>query len=122
MLTSICRSIVTICSGLYLWMGMTRFSSKWILSHSTWSKNRRSRHTVDLLAPVMYQILEGEPVDPHADELAQPYCFVRRKPFPELPTTDSGLGDMDSVTVTCSRARYTCADPSEPTGETAPSE
>ena len=35
MLTSICRSIVTICSGLYLWMGMTRFSSKWILSHST---------------------------------------------------------------------------------------
>src|SRR5271155_3183688 len=25
MLTSICRSIVTICSGLYLWMGMTVF-------------------------------------------------------------------------------------------------
>src|SRR5580700_4533157 len=42
MLISICRSIVTICSGLYLWMGMTRFSSKWILSHSTWYKNRRS--------------------------------------------------------------------------------
>jgi hypothetical protein len=39
--TSICRSIVTICSGLYLWIGMTRFSSKWILSHSTWYKNRR---------------------------------------------------------------------------------
>jgi hypothetical protein len=36
--TSICRSIVTICSGLYLCMGMTRFSSKWILSHSTWYK------------------------------------------------------------------------------------
>jgi hypothetical protein len=26
------RSIVTICSGLYFCMGMTRFSSKWILS------------------------------------------------------------------------------------------
>jgi hypothetical protein len=25
-------------------MGMTRFSSKWILSHSTWYKFRRSRH------------------------------------------------------------------------------
>src|SRR5450631_1045266 len=44
MLTSICRSIVTICSGLYLLIGMTRFSSKWILSHSTWYKFRRSRH------------------------------------------------------------------------------
>src|ERR1035437_922576 len=43
MLTSICRSIVTICSGLYLLIGMTRFSSKWILSHSTWYKFRRSR-------------------------------------------------------------------------------
>src|SRR5450755_484567 len=42
--TSICRSIVTICSGLYLLMGMTRFSSKWILSHSTRYKFRRSRH------------------------------------------------------------------------------
>src|SRR5208282_4131562 len=42
MLTSICRSIVTICSGLYLCMGMTRFSSKWILSHSTWYKLGRS--------------------------------------------------------------------------------
>src|ERR1035438_9506301 len=42
MLTSICRSIVTICSGLYLLIGMTRFSSKWILSHSTWYKSRRS--------------------------------------------------------------------------------
>jgi hypothetical protein len=40
--TSICRSIVTICSGLYLWMGVTRVSSKWILSHSTWYKFRRS--------------------------------------------------------------------------------
>src|SRR5271156_5935749 len=44
MLTSICRSIVTICSGLYLLMGITRFSSKWILSHSTWYNFRRSRH------------------------------------------------------------------------------
>jgi hypothetical protein len=44
MLTSICRSIVTICSGLYLLIGMTSFSSKWILSHSTWYKNPRSRH------------------------------------------------------------------------------
>src|ERR1700722_18433516 len=42
MLISICRSIVTICSGLYLLIGMTRFSSKWILSHSTWYKSRRS--------------------------------------------------------------------------------
>src|SRR5271170_6563925 len=42
--TSICRSIVTICSGLYLLIGMTRFSSKWILSHSTWYKFRPSRH------------------------------------------------------------------------------
>src|SRR5713101_6541097 len=42
MLTSICRSIVTICSGLYLCMGMTRFSSKWTLSHSTWYKNGRA--------------------------------------------------------------------------------
>src|ERR1039458_8965990 len=41
--TSICRSIVTICSGLYLLIGMTRFSSKWILSHSTWYKFCRSR-------------------------------------------------------------------------------
>src|ERR1035438_7484825 len=45
MLTSICRSIVTICSGLYLLIGMTRFSSKWILSHSTWYKFRRSGHS-----------------------------------------------------------------------------
>src|SRR5476649_262262 len=44
MLTSICRSIVTICSGLYLLIGMTCFSSKWILSHSTWYKSRRSGH------------------------------------------------------------------------------
>ena len=44
MRTSICRSIVTICSGLYLLSGMTRFSSKWILSHSTWYKFRRSGH------------------------------------------------------------------------------
>ena len=43
MLTSICRSIVTICSGLYLLIGMTSFSSKWIFSHSTWYKNPRSR-------------------------------------------------------------------------------
>src|ERR1019366_5093820 len=43
-LTSICRSIVTICSGLYLLIGMASFSSKWILFHSTWYKFRRSRH------------------------------------------------------------------------------
>jgi hypothetical protein len=36
--------IVTICSGLYLLIGMPRFSSKWILSHSTWYKSRRSGH------------------------------------------------------------------------------
>src|ERR1022692_2785067 len=50
MLTSICRSIVTICSGLYLLIGMTSFSSKWILSHSTWYKFRRSRQTKRLVA------------------------------------------------------------------------
>src|ERR1017187_3394589 len=44
--TSICRSTVTICSGLYLLIGMTRFSSKWILSHSTWYKFCRSRHNL----------------------------------------------------------------------------
>src|ERR1700731_106268 len=44
--TSICRSIVTICSGLYLLIGMIRVSSKWILSHSTWYKFRRSRQVV----------------------------------------------------------------------------
>ena len=33
-----------ICSGLLI--GMTSFSSKWILSHSTWYKNPRSRHLV----------------------------------------------------------------------------
>src|SRR5436190_21097432 len=49
MLTSICRSIVTICSGLYLLIGMTRFSSKWILSHSTWYKFRRSGQPVSEL-------------------------------------------------------------------------
>src|SRR6267154_3047546 len=37
----------TICSGLYLLIGMTSFSSKWILSHSTWYKFRRSRHWGD---------------------------------------------------------------------------
>src|ERR1019366_10474022 len=51
MLTSICRSIVTICSGLYLLIGMTRFSSKWILSHSTWYKFRRSGQFVCAVAP-----------------------------------------------------------------------
>src|SRR5437764_5466863 len=44
MLTSICRSIVTICSALYLLIGMTSFSSKWIVSPSTWYKKRRSGH------------------------------------------------------------------------------
>jgi hypothetical protein len=32
------------CSDLSHWMGMTGFSSKWILSHSTWYKFRRSCH------------------------------------------------------------------------------
>ena len=53
MLTSICRSIVTICSGLYLCIGMTSFSSKWILSHSTWYKNPRSGH---FLCPWLFQL------------------------------------------------------------------
>src|ERR1022692_2810754 len=57
--TSICRSIVTICSGLYLLIGMTRFSSKWILSHSTWYKFCRSRqrhrlHSLGLLEVMIY--------------------------------------------------------------------
>jgi hypothetical protein len=30
---------------LYLLIGMTSFSSKWILSHSTWYKNPRSRQS-----------------------------------------------------------------------------
>src|ERR1039457_5271673 len=42
MLTSICRSIVTICSGFDLLVGIAPFFSKWILSHSTWYKSRRS--------------------------------------------------------------------------------
>src|SRR5271168_5143189 len=53
MLTSICRSIVTICSGLYLLIGMSRFSSKWILSHSTWYKSCRSGHVLPALVPEM---------------------------------------------------------------------
>src|ERR1700675_1161957 len=47
--TSICRSIVTICSGLYLLIGMTSYSSKWILSHSTWYKFCRSRQLVRMV-------------------------------------------------------------------------
>src|ERR1039457_6352964 len=50
-LTSICRSIVTICSGLYLLIGMTSYSSKWILSHSTWYKFCRSRQERPLSLP-----------------------------------------------------------------------
>src|SRR5450755_283333 len=42
-------SIVTICSGLYLLIGMTRFSSKWILSHSTWYKFGRSGQATSVL-------------------------------------------------------------------------
>lgn len=37
--TSICRSGVTVCSGLYLFVDMTSFLLRWILSHSTWRKN-----------------------------------------------------------------------------------
>jgi hypothetical protein len=36
--SSICCSIGTIYSGLYFLIGMASFSSKWILSHSTWCK------------------------------------------------------------------------------------
>ena len=57
--TSICRSIVTICSGLYLWMGMTCFSSKWILSHSTWYKFRRSGHLGESVSTSDNTILAG---------------------------------------------------------------
>src|ERR1022692_3556867 len=63
MLTSICRSIVTICSGLYLLIGMTRFSSKWILSHSTWYKVCRSGHAwlYDLLNPHVDKLVVCNP-------------------------------------------------------------
>src|SRR5580698_11235648 len=62
--TSICRSIVTICSGLYLLIGMTRFSSKWILSHSTWYKFPRSRHpeSADFSSEIMIHFA-GKHVD-----------------------------------------------------------
>jgi hypothetical protein len=42
--TSICHSIVTICSGLYLLIGIASFSANWILSRFNWYKSRRSRH------------------------------------------------------------------------------
>jgi hypothetical protein len=35
MLLQFGHNIVTICSGVYLWMAMTGFSSKWIFSHTT---------------------------------------------------------------------------------------
>jgi hypothetical protein len=58
--TSICRSIVTICSGLYLLIGMTRFSSKWILSHSTWYKFCRSRQNYKECLDNVGKSLKGE--------------------------------------------------------------
>src|SRR5580700_11156488 len=61
MLTSICRSIVTICSGLYLLIGMTSFSSKWILSHSTWYKNPRSRQSGPQLKQAVLSYVEPGP-------------------------------------------------------------
>src|ERR1700692_2836102 len=54
--TSICRSIVTICSGLYLLIGMTSYSSKWILSHSTWYKFCRSRHALCFVAHFLVSV------------------------------------------------------------------
>jgi hypothetical protein len=42
MLRSICLSVVTICRGLYLWMDLTRFSSKWVFSLIPWYKFRLS--------------------------------------------------------------------------------
>src|ERR1700688_1018246 len=84
MLTSICRSIVTICSGLYLLIGMTRFSSKWILSHSTWYKVCRSgqdksarafvpreedlKKSIQQNDFVMFHFCRAEP--------GQPTCFI----------------------------------------------
>jgi hypothetical protein len=43
---------------------MTRFSSKWILSHSTWYKFRRSRHRYRLgrKASPMIEAFVGEPL------------------------------------------------------------
>jgi hypothetical protein len=59
MLTSICRSIVTICSGLYLLIGMTCFSSKWILSHSTWYNSCRSGQEMHCLLNAVEAVLCG---------------------------------------------------------------
>src|SRR6516162_6916322 len=53
MLTSICRSKVTICSGLYLWIAMTGFLLGGF-SHSTWYKNCRSRQLRPLLTRRSY--------------------------------------------------------------------
>src|SRR5450755_2035939 len=61
--TSICRSIVTICSGLYLLIGMTRFSSKWILSHSTWYKFRRSRQDLQELPELAAIRKDASPIE-----------------------------------------------------------
>src|SRR5713226_5244532 len=78
MLTSICRSIVTICSGLYLLIGMTCFSSKWIFSHSTWYKNPRSRQLGLQLRRVFLILWQRQPksLGVCAQMVCQQYCVV----------------------------------------------
>jgi len=44
-------------------MGMTRFSSKWILSHSTWYKNGRSRQSGVLHHPVEFRSSGSGPAE-----------------------------------------------------------
>src|ERR1022692_744518 len=97
MLTSICRSIVTICSGLYLLIGMTSFSSKWILSHSTWYKFRRSRHFI--LACAVHFIIVGreqkrtyDEIRPYIDATLDKIGYRLWKPTSEIPM--DALGEM----------------------------
>src|ERR1700722_14638261 len=84
--TSICRSIVTICSGLYLLIGMTRFSSKWILSHSTWYKLCRSRQPAAFVG--------GES---RVESPTQELCNENSHRIPEVPYENtSGLRAPDA--------------------------
>src|SRR5450755_3418595 len=78
MLTSICRSIVTICSCLYLLMGMTRFSSKWILSHSTWYKFRRSRQITYRDAQTYQNVVRAGPLFPLNSLMLHGLVFARQ--------------------------------------------
>src|ERR1700690_3347392 len=89
MLTSICRSIVTICSGLYLLIGMSRFSSKWILSHSTWYKSCRSgQDQPKLLMQGGFRILFGR---------RPSYLMLGTQPLPQPPTSMSFYSSVGSA-------------------------